>query len=57
MIGDALLASVLQDAAREFEETVAGIERGWQEGEEGRERTIEEYIEDVKRRKQAGSAA
>jgi predicted transcriptional regulator len=56
-LGEELLAEALYIRAAEFEDTIAGIERGWREGEEGRERTIEEYMEDVKRRKQGSSAA
>lgn len=57
-VGDTLLARALADTAREFEETMAGIERGWRAGEEGRERPLAEYVEDVRRgRKQAGNAA
>ncbi len=51
ILADTLLAEALAFARREFEETVAGIERGLQAAAEGQERPFEDYVADVKRRR------
>ncbi len=50
-VADAIIAATLEWEAREFAETVAGIERGLQAAAEGRERPFEDYVADVRRRR------
>lgn len=52
-VAQATLAETLAWEAQEFEETVAGIQRGLDAAAEGRERPFEDYVADVKRRRQA----
>ncbi len=47
---EALIKDALARSTQEFEETVAGIERGWSAAEEGRERPLREYAADVRPR-------
>ena len=47
-VADAIIAATLEREGREFEETVAGIQRGLQAAAEGRERPFDEYVADVK---------
>jgi hypothetical protein len=56
-LADALLADALARAAQEREETIEGIKRGLQAGEEGRERPVSEYIAEVQRKKEQRETA
>lgn len=47
-LAGALLAHALEEAEREFEETVAGIERGRQAYAEGRFKPLEQVIAEVR---------
>ena len=47
-VADAVIWATLEREAREFEETVAGIQRGLQSAAEGLERPFDEYVADVK---------
>ena len=49
-MGNSLLLEAIDHTEREFEETLAGIERGLKACEEGRTRPIDEYLEEVRRR-------
>ncbi len=53
---DAVVELLIRDALvrsnHEFEETVAGIERGLRDGEEGRDRMFSEYAAEVRNRRE-----
>lgn len=58
-LADTLLQSVLEEAARDFEEAVEGIRRGLEAGAAGDEMPFEEYVTQVreKRRRRGASQA
>jgi hypothetical protein len=47
-VANSLLSDALELADAELEETVAAIDAGWRDCEEGRARPFSEYLEDVK---------
>lgn len=51
-VAQVTLAETLAWEAHDFEETVAGIQRGLDAAAEGRERPFEDYVADVQRRRQ-----